>query len=42
MELNFEPTLLADVLENMIKEGDSFIFEASSDNFSEDRFIMEF
>ncbi len=42
MELNFEPTLLADVLENMLKEGDACIFEASSDNFSEDRFITEF
>ncbi len=42
MEQHFEPTLLADVIANMQKQGDTAMFEAKSDNFAEDFYIMEF
>ncbi len=42
MEQYFEPALLADVIANMQKQGDTAMFEAQSDNFGEDYYIMEF
>ncbi len=42
MDKYFEPTLLGDVLESMLSQGETFLFEARSDNFSEERFITEF
>ncbi len=42
MEQYFEPTLLADVIANMQKQGDTAMFEAPGDNFMDDNYIMEF
>ncbi len=42
MELSFEPTLLADVIESMFSQGDAMVFDAANDYFYEDKFVVEF